>query len=249
MSVGHDARWEDAAAAYLLHALPEDEVAGFEAHLRTCAGCRDEVDRLRVAAEALPSSPVQYEPPPELKLRIMSIVNAEAELLQAAGDRADEPKAVAPPRERRRFGFGGGSWSLRPGLAIAGVAAVLALGVLGGVLGSSALRGDESRTVAAQVAPPGSQVRLVVREDGDSTLVADRMPSPGRGRVWQVWKLKRGETAPEPTNALFDVRSDGSASVVVPGSLDDVQQVLVSSEPAGGSQAPTTDPVLSVTPA
>jgi len=31
--------------------------------------------------------------------------------------------------------------------------------------------------------------------------------------------------------------------------LDDVQQVLVSSEPAGGSQQPTTDPVLSVTPA
>ena len=39
-----------------LGALPDDESAGFEAHLDDCPACRAEVDELRVAAEALPVS-------------------------------------------------------------------------------------------------------------------------------------------------------------------------------------------------
>ena len=48
MSTGpdHD-RWADAAGAYLLGALPDDERAAFEAHLAGCAACREEVDELR----------------------------------------------------------------------------------------------------------------------------------------------------------------------------------------------------------
>ncbi|MEA2293327.1 MAG: putative zinc-finger, partial [Solirubrobacteraceae bacterium] len=53
---GHDERWTDAAAVYLLHAMPDAEAAAFEAHLETCAACRAEVDDLRVAADALPAS-------------------------------------------------------------------------------------------------------------------------------------------------------------------------------------------------
>src|SRR4051794_39814085 len=112
---GHDERFTDAAAAYLLHALPPDEAESFEAHLATCAACRAEVEDLRVAADALPASAVQLVPPADLKERIMSVVNAEAELLRAAGARADE----VPPRRRRVAVLRPGWWSLRPGLAVA----------------------------------------------------------------------------------------------------------------------------------
>jgi hypothetical protein len=120
--------------------------------------------------------------------------------------------------------------------------------VAGAVVGA-ALRGggDGARTVVAQLAPQGAKVSLIVRHSGHSTLVARGLPSAGRGRVYQVW-LQRGKRAPEPTNALFETRPDGSASVDVPGSMQGVDQVMVTSEPDGGSRTPSRPPVVSVVP-
>ena len=85
--------------------------------------------------------------------------------------------------------------------------------------------------------------------DGDhSTLVTKGLPRPVRGpRLPGVAQARRAR--PEPTDALFDVRKDGSASVDVPGSLDGVEAVMVTSEPDGGSQAPTRQPVVIAAPA
>ena len=63
-----------------------------------------------------------------------------------------------------------------------------------------------------------------------------------------MW-LQSGSEEPEPTNALFGARHDGTASVDVPGVVKDVDKVLVTSEPEGGSEAPTTAPVIEVHPA
>jgi anti-sigma-K factor RskA len=102
--------------------------------------------------------------------------------------------------------------------------------------------------VVAQLAPKGAKAQLVVR-DGESTLQTRGMPSPGRGRVYQVWLKRHGQAAPQPTDALFGVSHDGSGSTAVSGDLADVDAVLVTSEPAGGSRAPTRQPVLSFSPA
>ena len=40
-------------SAYLLHALPADEAAAFEAHLESCPDCRRELDALQPVADAL----------------------------------------------------------------------------------------------------------------------------------------------------------------------------------------------------
>ena len=232
----HD-RWADAVGAYLLGALPEDERAAFEAHLDGCAACRGDVEDLRVAADALPMSVQPVAPPPALKQRIMAVVNSEAELLAAAGERADAAPAPRAAPERRRRSFG--SWFSRPGLALACALALLVVGGLGGVLLSG---GEDTRTVVAQTASPGAEVRLEVGDDG-STLVARNMPAPPQGRIYQVW-LKRPGRDPEPTAVLWSTRTDGSADVAVPGSLDGVEAVLVTDEPEGGSDAPTKPPVI-----
>src|SRR5687767_2224573 len=52
---GHET-WADAAGAYLLDALTDDERKAYEAHFAECPACRDEVDELRMAADALPVS-------------------------------------------------------------------------------------------------------------------------------------------------------------------------------------------------
>ena len=235
--------WQDTAAAYLLRALPDDEVAGFEAHLRECARCRAEVASLRVAADALPRSAPPTDPPLELKDRIMRVVRSEAELLSAAGAQADVPEAPRR-RERRRRWFPLTGGRLSP--AWAGGLAALAIGVLGGVAINGGFSGGGGRTVSAQVnhavAPMGEASLRI--SDGKGLLRVHGMRNPAGHRVYQVWLVRSGERSPEPTNALFTVRSDGTASVDVPGNLHEVDKVLVSSEPPGGSETHTTQPVI-----
>jgi anti-sigma-K factor RskA len=213
------------AGAWVLGALDDREAAAYEQHLRTCADCQAEVARLRVPADALSLATEQVPPPPELKDRIMRVVESEAQLLQATGPQADRP----PRRDRR--------WFLRP-LPVAGLAAAtLAVGVAGGVL----LSGESTRTIQAQVAMPGA--RATIRVTGDhAKLEVSGMRNPPAGHVYQVW-LKRGDRAPEPTDALFTVM-DGHGHVEVPGSVDGVDTIMVTSEPRGGSTAPTGKPVI-----
>ncbi len=227
------AAWADSVGAYLLGALPPEELDAFEAHLEGCAECRRDVAELRVAADALPASVPLVSPSPALKGRIMAVVESEAELLAAAGGRADE--VPAPARRRRLFG----GWLLRPGVALACAAVLL---VAGGVAGVLLAGGDDGRTVVATTVDPRATVELEIHDDG-ATLVARGMPAPPEGRVYQVW-LKRPGSDPEPTSVLWSTRADGSAAVAVPGSLDGVEAVLVTDEPEGGSDVPSGPPVI-----
>ena len=238
MKTGPDhTQWSDSVGAYLLGALEPDESAGFEQHLAQCEVCAHDVAELKVAADALPVSVPVVSPPPALKDRIMAVVESEAELLAASGRRADEPARPAPAQRRRGRWLG---WLARPAVALACALLLLAAGALAGVLLSG---GDDARTVVATTEPPGADVRLEIGDD-NSTLVAQNMPAPPRGRIYQVW-LKRPGRDPEPTSVLWSTRTDGSAEVAVPGSLDGVEAVLVTHEPPGGSERPSVDPVIS----
>jgi hypothetical protein len=228
-------RWADAVGSYLLGALPPEEREGFAAHLEVCPVCRRDADELAIAADALPISVPPIAPPAALKDRIMAVVESEAELLAAAGEGADAPRR-APARTRRRF-LGG--WMLRPGVALACAAVLL---VAGGLVGALLAGGEDTRTVTASTTAPGAQVELEVRDDA-STLVVHNLREPPPGRMFQVW-IKRPGRDPEPTSVLWSPRSNGSAEVAVPGSLDGVEAVLVTDEPRGGSEKPTRQPVI-----
>lgn len=229
----------DDVGAYLLGALDEHERLAFEAELEHNDALRSEVEHLRVAADALPASATQMVPPPELKDRIMAVVQSEAQLLNAASG-----EAVAPPSRRRRSlaVLKPGWLSLRPGLAMALTLLVLVMGAGGALVGESVL-GDSERRVGAEL----GDAQLIVRESGHSTLTVQGLAKPGDGSVYQVWLQREGET-PEPTNALFSTHNNGTASVDVPGSLEGVESVLVTKEPEGGSEKPTTEAKIVVRP-
>src|SRR5215208_6757170 len=233
-------RWQDTTGAYVLGALDEPERDSFEDHLAVCAACREEVEQLLPAADALPISVDPMAPPPALKARIMAEVEREAALLAAAGPEADRPPAAA---RRRRFRLP----SLHvPRLAPVAVAAALLLVGAGIGVAVTQFGGEEPHTVSAQVTDtaraPDAVADVEVNDDG-ATLVAHGLPAPPSGRFYQVW-LKRPGHAPEPTSALFTPSTDGTATASVPGDMDGVAQVLVTDEPEGGSRMPTRDPLL-----
>jgi anti-sigma-K factor RskA len=227
----HDAL-RDAAGAWVLGALSEEEAYGFQAHLEVCASCRDEVGRLRVAADALPLAVPHAAPPPELKTRLMAIVEAEAEASAAA------PKPRRTPFWERARGL-----MVRPAFAAAAAALLL---VVGGVTGFAVRGGDDalSRVIpmtADGAKARGAQARIVQTGQGVEVRVSD-MPAPPPGRVYQVW-LQRDGDAPTP-DAVFTVDRDGRGSVAVLGKTSGSDAVLVTDEPLGGSTVPSRQPVL-----
>ena len=228
----------DTAGAYLLGALSDDEAYAFELHLSGCVMCQHDVRRLEGVAGALGTAVPTVTAPPELGVRIRSIVRSEAELLRAAGPEADRPAG----RERSRRGL----LRLRPRLALG---SALAAGALAGlVVGAIALGGSTSgtqvfhaRILNASLTPGASASLAVTGERG--TLSVNHFPSPPRGKVYEVWLLGPGGS-PRPTDALFSVSSKGNGTVAVPGSLHGVREILVTAEPNGGSQKPTSSPLL-----
>jgi len=218
------------AAPYVLGALTESEHEAFIAHLASCAICREEVAALEAVTAALPAAAPRVPAPRRLKRRVLAEVRED--------QRRQRSGAAAMTRHRSPVG------SRRAGLPAvgaiaAGVAAIAAavIVLVGGSGGSGA-----TRVVRAQVGTPGAsaEVRLSA---GHAQLTIAGMPQPRQGRVYQVW-VERVAGTPAPTDALFSVTSSGSATVAVPGSIAGVREVLVTSEPVGGSLRPTSPPVV-----
>ncbi len=210
------------AAAYVLGALEPNEAEAFRRHIEGCVVCRDEVESLRHVADALPLSAPQHPVRRGFRRQVLAEVRADAR-----ATRRDRARARAPIR---------GAWLPRPALA-AGLAAVIALAVVGGVeianSGGPSTRVVEASLGQAQLRVTGTHAELVV----------DHLPAPAPGHIYEVW-LQRGAGAPSPTKALFSVTSSGAGDVDVPGSIRGVNTVMVTQEPAGGTVKPTSNAVI-----
>jgi anti-sigma-K factor RskA len=231
MSTRDHISYREDIGAYLLGALTDLERQAFEQHLAGCAECREEVERLRPAADVLPRSVEQVEPPPSLKASLMTAVEADAR------ERSGAP-AKRPFWERFLPRVP------RPALA---AAAALALGLLAG-LGVAQLGGDNERTVAAVLTGAQAQAASAELEigDGQATLTASGLRRPSSGEVYKVWVLRRGEQAPNP-DAVFLPTRDGTADVPVQGKLRAGDQVLVTAERNPQAHTPQGTPFIAAT--
>src|SRR5918994_1675300 len=153
-------------AAYALDALDEAEEGEYEAHLRGCESCREELAVFTDTATALAYAVDAPAPPAALRDRILESAR-------------EERAVVVPFRPRRTLSYALG------GIAAAAAAAALALGVWSNSLSD---RVDELEDERAVLADPnarsadlaGAEGRLVVSETGDAVLVVaglDRAPS------------------------------------------------------------------------
>jgi anti-sigma-K factor RskA len=226
----------DDAAAYVLGALEQSELSRFREHLLECAQCRSEVAQLQPVVDELPASAPPAVATQALRGRIMATVRSEAELLSAAGHAADVPE-----RPRRR-------WRGRSDLALGiGAAAAAGLAALVAVLIAVGSSGHARVTLTkGEGLGRARSAQVSLRHGGGrAELVVAHMPQPAVGRIYEVW-LSRGPGDVRPTNALFSVTGTGSGSVDVPNSLHGIREVMVTSEPSGGSAHPTTQPLIRV---
>jgi Anti-sigma-K factor rskA/Putative zinc-finger len=220
------------AAPYVLGALTDVEHEAFRVHLRSCSVCREEVVALQVVAAALPAAAPQLSAPPELKRRLMASVREDAHRRQVA----DARESGHEPVRSRTYA---GAWlRWRPNLAVAALAAaVLALAVVALVSGGSGA-GAGVRVIRAQVLPSRASASLSVGGGRAQLNIAD-MPQVAHDHVYEVWIKRSASGRAFATDALFTVNAAGAASVGVPGGVSGVREIMVTSEPLGGSRVPT----------
>ena len=225
MNVSGHEHWRDELSAYALGALAPGEAAELERHLAGCEACREELDWLRPAVQLLPESVERIDAPPGLRARLIEQARAEAET------------ARAPQRGHRWRARG---WSLRPVAGMVALALVVA-GIAAYAISGVGSDGGGATTVVAGHAP-GVTAEMVRNGDSGTLHLANLHQLP-RNEVLQAW-VQRGDRVIS-AKTLFVPNPDGTASATIED-MGDVNTVMVTAEPRGGSAQPTSAPIVSV---
>lgn len=229
---------DDELAAYSLGALSETEAIAVERHLAVCERCTERLRWLEPAVAVLPASVPQVDPAPELGDRLMAIVREEAATAPAAEDRR-RPEAAREGWLSRLFG---GAAAMRP--ALVGLAAVaLLFGAAGGYLVGTGGESEEAvQTVAVKPLSPRDQAQgtVTVGPAGSGSITVTNLPMLPDDEVYQVWVAHDEEVSP---SSIFILDRDGVGTAAIPGVPEDADSVLITREPAGGSEVPTTSPI------
>jgi len=249
---------QELLGAYVLGACSRQESEQIAKHLAECAYCALDARRLSAATGALLADVVPVHAPAQVKDRVMAQVRADASLFDAARARERDASPRGAPAAawwqrlrgrdsaRGRHSPPGRRWLSAPAVAFA---AALLIAVVGGGLVLAELRNEpeDIRIRTAQIdhaLAPGASARLELQGD-QARLRVVGLPAPGRGRVYQVW-MRAEREAPRPANATFAVDMRGRGVAELPAAVTDADQLLVTSEPQGGSPLPTRPPVLQV---
>jgi len=222
------------SAAYALDALDAEERNEFVEHLGSCPTCTaDLVDFVEVAGRLAQTS--SAAPPMRLKAAVMSHLSGVEQVSTPEPDVAP----VIDLGQRRRRSFSGA-------LAAAAAVAVLAVGAVVVVATRGGSEFDEVVSAA------DAQVVELAGETGTVELVW----SPGRDQValrgddladldptlrYALWAIADGNSIPA---GLFDTE-DGSIRDVADVADFDPQAWGITIEPAGGSDAPTSEIIYS----
>ncbi|MDQ3616937.1 MAG: anti-sigma factor [Actinomycetota bacterium] len=236
------------SGAYALHALSPEEAHEFCEHFDACPACQQEVREMQAAAAQMGASEA-VAPPAYLKMRVMSAVDMQSQLpprVRQLVPKEDREVASGGRQERRPRWF--------PLLMAAAAAAVL-IAVAG--VGVSQLGDEPDSNLASEVTrvfssddastkaistSNGGKVRIATSPSlGEMAVDTDELPELSGDQVYQVWSITGSTT--ESAAVIKDSRT--GAAMAMPS--DDVE-VAITIEPGGGSQQPTTEPIMSVVP-
>lgn len=218
--------FRDQLEAYALGALDSDDAVQVEAHVISCAGCRQSLRDLEEAAAMLPAALALSgpEPPVTLKSQVMAAVAAAGDS-RGAGDEREH----VPPRPR---------WWHRNVTALTRLAAAALLLLSLGWSVRLALALEQERALSAEFAALVARQEIVLEVvDSDKTVrrvlrttrpescepgtcpygklftrtdlnhvvaMAARLPPPPAGEVYRLWLSSSGQTRPAGTMTLDD---------------------------------------------
>ncbi len=243
------------SGAYAVDALDARERRAFEAHLAQCAECQREVAGLRAAAAEL-SHLSAATPPASLRQAVLAgaatirpLPPRDTSGSESADTGGADPKSaqtdsvVVPLAGRRRLPA---TW-----LIAAAAAVVFALGGL--VWGVTRPEPEPPITAAQRVLQAQDAQRFeqtvdgaratIVRSPslGRAVLIADNMPPAPEGHDFQLWLDQPGRGM--VSAGVMPHEAAPTLTVVLDGDAATATGAGITLEPAGGSPAPTSEPI------
>jgi len=229
-------RFDEVKDAYVLGALPEQERRELEEYLAAHPERQAEIDELGNVASLLALSPPEQEPSPELRRSIMAVVEAQR-----------------PPARTRSWLAGVKELLSVRNLAL-GAAALLVIGLFSwnmllqgqvkDLQGQVASLQDSQQSRMVALAGTGAAQRaeaeVILLKGHKAVLMAEDMPRVPENKTYQIWVIE--DDVPQPSG-LFEADGD-TVAAVVEKPLDEDDVIAITIEPNGGSQQPTTDPML-----
>lgn len=245
MTMAHEPEVHTLAVPYALHALPDDEVEQFEVHLDHCESCEAEVNEVRAVAARLGAAEAQ-EPPAELRRRVLDEIATVRPLPPVVGDGQSQ---VREATRLRRW------W---PRIATGAAAALLVVvGVLTSIVVDQSQQLDDQNTTReaiAQVASARDMSQSAARtSDGRVIVMSSRsndaavvfpvgMQAAPEGKDYQVWFMNGDEIR----SAGLLRAEDGRPGPLAADGLGEATKVGITVEPDGGSDQPTSKPLMLV---
>lgn len=220
------------SGAYAVDALDDLERARFEQHLADCAECRAEVASLREAAALLPEA-AAVAPPAELRANVLDAISRVRPLPPLV-----EPKTLPTRRWSSIlltaavtvFILGGAAFLVHPWSGSTSQQITVANKVI-------AAHDAHRHTVSL---PVGGTATLVDSPSiGRAVLLTKDLADPPKGKTYELW-LQSPSGTMEPAGLL---KSGGEQKVLFEGSSAKAVGAGITVEPAGGSKAPTTEPI------
>jgi anti-sigma factor RsiW len=252
----------DLVPAFVLGALEDAEMATVRAHLAACPEPHPELAELGAGASALLLAVPQVEPPAALGSRILEAARRDTVRPPAPEVRRPvAPVAPVPAPARERGGFLGLG---RPVWATAGLAAVLAIAILGvqafnlqrerddlaayqsgvaAVLDTAAGPGAQLAVLSGGSASAGPAGIAAVGSDGTVKIAMRGLGATQGTQVYEAWLIV-GKNAPEPIGG-FAVGSTGSATLQTRGTTAAGVVIALTLEPGPGATTPTLPIVAS----
>ncbi len=248
------------SGAYAVDALDTAERSAFEQHLSVCEACRGEVSELSDAAHSL-TSLSEATPPASLRDSVLAGIAQVRPLppLVVTDAAPGEPVLSGPvaPAAGEAAATTDGARVIplfrRTTTWLAAAAAAVAVAV--GGIAWSPWSADQPTLTAVQQVEQAADAATVTSHKGDTTarlaysrelgrsaITVTGMPPAPDGKTYQLWYVGSDEIA--RSAGFLAAGKDGRAESVLQGDIDSAAAVGVTVEPAGGSAAPTSAPIL-----
>jgi len=224
--------------AYALDAVDDDEREMVERHLTDCASCREELREFRATAVRL-ADYVMVEPPERLRTAILGRINRTRQSAPSSSRSAAEilqPRRIAPWRR-----------------ALVAVGVIMVVALTSGLVTFSLMRSQvddqrnqltqmeavltaEDAQFSRQLADGGGEVSMVSSLELDQAVVIlSGLQQIALDQAYQLWLV----TGDQPVSVGVIEAGHNSAMQLVTD-LAGADILGVTTEPAGGSQVPTT---------
>jgi anti-sigma-K factor RskA len=223
----------DLVAPYLLGSLDANEHNSFEAHLKECQRCREEVVELEPGLASLAAANA-VTPPADLRERVLSAVTGESTA-------PFEANTEAAARARNWWS----RW-LMPAAAIL-IVVVGAFAIFGTNPIDAVLDAPDATTVALAASdeftgPPPSDAQVTFSASQQSAVLEfDTLVDPDGDNVYEAWLI--GASGPIPAGT-FTPDADGAVVIKLDGTAQPGTVVAVTVVPAGGSLQPSGAPLF-----